>query len=81
VKAVVGALAVDDDAADPVGAGRDLAAELGMRLVDAGVDDADSGTAGRREAAETGRVPALGRVDVRISAAAGLARVVEAVEL
>ena len=46
-----------------------------------GVDDADLDAARRRERAEPGGVPALGRVDVGVGDAAGLAGVVEAVQL
>ena len=44
----------------------DLAGEVLVRREDAGVDDADLRPAGRRERAEPGRVPALGRVDVGV---------------
>src|SRR5205085_7767071 len=58
-----------------------LARRVLVGLEDAGVDDADIRAAGAREAAEAGRVPALGRVDVGVGGAARLPRVVEAVEL
>jgi hypothetical protein len=52
-----------------------------MRLVDARVDDADLHAARGGEGAESGGVPALGRVDVGVGPATGLTRVVQAVEL
>ena len=72
-----------EDAADAarLRAVGDLAGQVLVRGEDAGVDDADLHAAGRREGAEPGGVPALGRVDVGVRRAAGLARVVEPVEL
>ena len=59
----------------------DLAREVRVRGLDAGVDDPDLDPAGGREGAEPGRVPALGGVDVGVGGAARLAGVVEPVEL
>jgi hypothetical protein len=86
VAVVVGARALLDGAADDDQALRlravdDLAREVLVGGADARVDDADLDAAGVGEGAEAGRVPALGRVDVRVGGAAGLAGVVEAVEL
>jgi hypothetical protein len=81
VHVVVGTSAARDGSAERRAAVDGLAAEVGVRLVDPGVDDADLHSTGCGEPAQSGGVPALGGVDVRVSAPAGLACVVEAVEL
>ena len=69
------AIVVDSVAGDFTRVGPDVLHQVRMRVVDAGIDNADDNIAAGLD------VPGLGGVDIRIGSAARLARVAEAPEL
>ena len=69
------AVIIDAVAGDLAGVAPHVGGEVGMRPVDAGVDDADN------DAAAGGVVPRLRRIDIRVGAPAGLAGIVQPPEL